>query len=69
LVGMYAQAYYLGKTRKKTLTATVAAWRDHGPSVMPLPHPSWRSSNLLKKNPWFETNLLPDLRARVRNLI
>jgi uracil-DNA glycosylase len=69
LVGMYAQAYYLGKTRKKTLTATVAAWRDHRPSVMPLPHPSWRSSNLLKKNPWFETNLLPDLRARVRNLI
>jgi uracil-DNA glycosylase len=69
LAGMYAQAYYLGKARKKTLTATVEAWRDHGPSVMPLPHPSWRSGNLLNKNPWFETDLLPDLRARVRNLI
>ena len=69
LAGMYAQAYYLGKARKKTLTATVETWRDHGPSVMPLPHPSWRSGNLLNKNPWFETDLLPDLRARVRNLI
>ena len=69
LAGMYAQAYYLGKARKKTLTATVETWRDHGPSVMPLPHPSWRSGNLLNKNPWFETGLLPDLRARVRNLI
>jgi uracil-DNA glycosylase len=69
LAGMYAQAEYLGKTRKKTLTATVAAWRDYGPEVTPLPHPSWRSGNLLRRNPWFEAELLPDLRARVKGLI
>lgn len=69
LAGMYAQAEYLGKTRKKTLTATVEAWREYGPEVMPLPHPSWRSGNLLRKNPWFEAELLPDLRTRVRDLI
>lgn len=69
LAGMYAQALYLGKARKKTLTATVEAWRDYGPDVMPLPHPSWRSGNLLRKNPWFEAELLPDLRARVQDLL
>ena len=69
LAGMYAQAEYLGKSRKKTLTATVEAWREYGPEVMPLPHPSWRSENLLRKNPWFEAELLPDLRARFRELI
>lgn len=69
LAGMYAQAEYLGKSRQKTLTATVAAWRDYGPEVMPLPHPSWRSGNLLRKNPWFEAELLPELRARVRALV
>ncbi|MDE0810996.1 MAG: uracil-DNA glycosylase family protein [Alphaproteobacteria bacterium] len=69
LAGMYAQAEYLGKSRKNTLTATVEAWREYGPEVMPLPHPSWRSENLLRKNPWFEAELLPDLRARVRELI
>lgn len=69
LAGMYAQVAYLGKSRKNTLTATVEAWREYGPEVMPLPHPSWRSENLLRKNPWFEAELLPDLRARVRELI
>ena len=69
LAGMYAQAEYLGKSRKKTLTATVEAWREYGPEVMPLPHPSWRSENLLRKNPWFKAELLRDLRARVRELI
>ena len=69
LAGMYAQAYYLGKTREKTLTATVEAWRAYGPDVIPLPHPSWRSTNFLRKNPWFETDLLPVLRARVGDLL
>ena len=40
VAGMHAQAYYLGKARKKTLAATLETWRDHRPSVMPLPHPS-----------------------------
>ncbi len=69
LVGLYAQGYYLGKARKGSLTDTVKAWRDYGPSRLPLPHPSWRNTAWLRKNPWFETELLPALRARVRVLI
>ena len=69
LIGMYAHAWYLGKSRKRTVTATVAAWRDFGPSIIPLPHPSWRSTNLIRRNPWFEAELLPDLRARIDRLL
>ena len=69
LVGQYAQALYLGKTRKATLTATVAAWRDYPPETMPLPHPSWRNTAWLKKNPWFEADLLPVLREKTRALV
>ena len=68
LAGMYAQARYLGERRKHTLTETVASWREYGPKLLPLPHPSWRSGNLIRKNPWFETELLPELRSRVAAL-
>ena len=74
-VGQYAQAYHLGARRKKTLTETVAAWRDyrHLPDrpcgVVPTPHPSWRNTAWLKRNPWFEADLLPVLRARVHDLL
>ena len=63
LVGGYAQAWHLGG--KETVTARVASWRDHAPGVFPLPHPSWRNTAWLKRNPWFEEELLPILRARV----
>ncbi len=69
LVGLYAQARYLGKARKANLTETVRAWRDYLPDHLPLPHPSWRNTAWLKRNPWFEAELLPDLRNRVRRLI
>lgn len=69
LVGHYAQARYLGARRKATMTDTVAAWRDYGPEFMPLPHPSWRNSGWLAKNPWFEADLVPVLRARVAALL
>ena len=69
LVGQYAQAYYLGKRRHKTLTETVAHWRDFAPDYFPTPHPSWRSANWLKKNPWFEAEALPVLRERVHALL
>lgn len=65
LVGSYAQNRYLGAGRKETMTATVRAWREYAPRFMPLPHPSWRNNAWLKKNPWFENELLPDLRQRV----
>ena len=69
LVGMYAQAHYLGKRRQKTLTETVRHWRDYLPDFLPLPHPSWRNTAWLKKNPWFEEDLLPALRRRVKRLV
>ena len=69
LVGGYAQKHYLGKEARKTLTETVAAWRAYGPDIWPLPHPSWRSTVLVRKNPWFEADLLPELRTRVAALL
>jgi len=66
LVGLYAQAWYLpGKAL--TLTERVRRFATCGPSVIPLPHPSWRSIGWQKRNPWFESDLLPVLRASVRS--
>ncbi len=62
LVGMYAQKHYLGRLRKRTLTETVRAWREYLPDYLPLPHPSWRNTAWLKKNPWFEAEIVPFLR-------
>lgn len=67
LVGGHAQAYHLGQ--KAPVTEVVKAWRDHAPHLFPLPHPSWRNSGWLKKNPWFEAELLPELRGRVQELM
>ncbi len=69
LVGGYGQVFYLKDQRKPTLTDTVKAWRDYLPDFMPLPHPSWRNTGWLKKNPWFEQELLPELRKRVKKLV
>lgn len=65
LVGQYAQAHYLGRRRRRSLTETVAAWREYLPDFLPLPHPSWRNTAWLRRNPWFEAALLPDLRRRI----
>jgi uracil-DNA glycosylase len=51
------------------MTATIAAWRDHLPGVITLPHPSWRNTAWLKRNPWFEADVLPYLRARTREIL
>lgn len=70
LIGAYAQRYHLGRDGTAGgVTATVARWREHAPGVFPLPHPSWRNTAWLKKNPWFETELLPVLRARVASVL
>ena len=69
LLGQYAQAHYLGRRRRPSLTETVAAWRDYLPDYLPLPHPSWRNTAWLRRNSWFESELLPQLRARVRAAI
>ncbi len=69
LVGSYAQKRYLPKDRKATMTETVRAWRDYGPKFIPMPHPSWRNTAWLKKNPWFGAELEPELKRRVRSLL
>lgn len=69
LVGSYAQAWHLRGRIKPTMTETVKAWREYAPRYIPLPHPSWRNSGWLKKNPWFGEDLLPYLRRRVRRVL
>ncbi|HTK79459.1 MAG TPA: uracil-DNA glycosylase family protein [Rhizomicrobium sp.] len=69
LVGSYAQAWHLRGRTKEGMHDTVRAWRDYAPRYIPLPHPSWRNSGWLKKNPWFAEELLPYLRRRVRRLL
>jgi uracil-DNA glycosylase len=73
-IGQYAQKWHLKNKCSKTLTQTVANWQEiinqKGiPRVLPLPHPSWRNSGWLKKNPWFTKDLLPVLKAQVQQLI
>jgi len=65
LIGQYAQAHYLGDRRKRSLAETVCAWRDYAPDFFPLPHPSPRNRLWLKRNPWFEREVIPALRRRV----
>jgi len=67
-VGSYAQALLLGSRRRATMTDTVAAWRDTLPAILPLPHPSWRTTAWQRKNPWFDAELLPEARGLVRNI-
>jgi uracil-DNA glycosylase len=67
LVGGHAHKYHLGA--RGSVTDTVRGWHDHAPQVFPLPHPSWRNTAWLKKNPWFEAELLPVLRARVQEVL
>ncbi|WP_111733210.1 uracil-DNA glycosylase family protein [Roseovarius amoyensis] len=67
LVGGYAQKYHLGV--RTGVTETVRDWRARAPGVFALPHPSWRNTAWLKRNPWFEVELLPALRARVKEVM
>ncbi|MGR3614580.1 MAG: uracil-DNA glycosylase family protein [Paracoccaceae bacterium] len=64
LIGDHAQRWHLN--HKGPVTDLVRNWRDHAPQVFPLPHPSWRNTAWLKKNPWFENELVPVLRKHVR---
>jgi len=68
VIGQYAQAWHIGAQRKPTLTETVQAWRSYWPASLPLPHPSPRNNIWLKRNAWFEADVLPRLRRRVREL-
>ena len=69
LIGNHAQAHFLRAARKPTSGDTVQAWRDYLPRYLPLPHPSPRNIAWFKRNPWFEDEVLPELRERVRALL
>jgi uracil-DNA glycosylase len=69
LVGGYAQDWALGPRAKGNMTETVRAWRDYAPAFLPMPHPSWRNTGWLKRNPWFETEVAPYLRQRVLEIL
>lgn len=69
LVGGYAQAWALGDRMGPNMTQTVRAWRDYAPAILPMPHPSWRNTRWLKRNPWFEDEVTPYLRQRVLEIL
>jgi uracil-DNA glycosylase len=69
LIGAWAQAFYLRDRRGRTLADTVRVWRDFAPAFLPLPHPSPRNRMWLKRNSWFETEVIPMLQERVGSLL
>ena len=68
VLGRYAQAYHLPEA-SRSVTETVASWREHWPEKLPLPHPSPRNKAWFKKNRWFEQEVLPVLRERVKQVL
>ncbi len=69
LVGGYAHRWHLGRQAGGRVSETVRNWRAFAPGLFPLPHPSWRNTAWLRKNPWFAEDLLPQLRARVAEVL
>ncbi len=69
LAGGYAQRHYLGDRARTSLTETVHAWRDYAPEFIPMPHPSFRNNQWIRQNRWFERDVLPYVRGRLRELL
>ena len=69
LIGQYSQQWFLNGTKKNTLTKTVKSWKEYQPKFFVLPHPSPRNNIWFKKNPWFEKQLVPRLKKKVKELI
>lgn len=69
LAGQYAHRHYLRDRIKHSLSDTVRAWREYLPRFLPIPHPSPRNTLWLKRNPWFELEVVPVLRERVAALV
>jgi len=65
LVGLHAQKRYLPRGFAPNMTEAVHRWQDAPSGLFPLPHPAWRSRLWMARNPWFEAEVLPDLRARI----
>lgn len=70
VIGQYAMDWHMGERKKKTLTETVKSWSDYfGDGIIPLPHPSPRNNIWIKKNPWFEKNVIPQLQKEIAQLV
>lgn len=70
VLGQYSQKYHLGNLRKNNLTETVKSWKEYWKKgLLPLPHSSPRNNIWLKRNAWFEKDILPALKSRVQKLI
>ncbi|THH35986.1 uracil-DNA glycosylase family protein [Aliishimia ponticola] len=67
LVGAYAMRWHLGW--KGRVDDAVRNWRDHAPATFVLPHPSWRNTAWLKRNPFFEAEVVPALRLAVKEAL
>lgn len=68
VMGQYAQQYHFG-SGSSSLTELVQSWQDYWPAMIPLPHPSPRNNRWLKANPWFETEVLPELKTRIKKVL
>ena len=74
LVGHHAQRWHLGSDAGSSMTRTAERWREIFDSpghrgAIPLPHPSWRNNAWMKKNPWFEADVIPCIQQEVRRLL
>ncbi|WP_372571725.1 uracil-DNA glycosylase family protein [Ruegeria jejuensis] len=69
LIGRYAIDWHLPEYSDDTVTAAVQSWRDVWPKKLILPHPSPRNNRWLKANPWFETDVIPALQQRTKQLL
>lgn len=69
IIGRYAMEWHMDVDRKETLTQHVARWQEHLPATLPLPHPSPRNNRWLKRNPWFEQDVVPALKSRIGDIL
>lgn len=69
VIGRYAIDWHIPDTRKQTITSIVSNWQQYWPDRLVLPHPSPRNNRWLKNNPWFETDLLPQLKHRIAEIL
>jgi len=69
VIGQYAQGWHFGSSNKQNLTETVKSWKEFWPNAIPLPHPSPRNNIWLRKNAWFEDEVIPALQKAVNAIL
>lgn len=69
IIGQYAINWHINDGQKANLTDRVSNWKNDMPSRIVMPHPSPRNNRWLKRNPWFETDVLPALKERIRDIL